>query len=33
MFADWLLDRFAGKPMASERVFITAAGQARVTAG
>lgn len=29
MYADWLMDRFAGKPMASERVFISLGGQSR----
>jgi hypothetical protein len=30
--ADWLLDRVAGKPARSERVFIEASGRARVEA-
>lgn len=30
MFADWILDRFAGRPMASEQWFITQTGQTRV---
>jgi dienelactone hydrolase len=31
MFADWLADRFADRPMASDRVFVTAAGGAHIT--
>jgi pimeloyl-ACP methyl ester carboxylesterase len=29
MFADWLVDRFCGKPAASERLFVTMSGQVR----
>jgi pimeloyl-ACP methyl ester carboxylesterase len=32
LMADWLLDRVAGKPARSERVFIEASGRARVEA-
>jgi fermentation-respiration switch protein FrsA (DUF1100 family) len=29
LYADWLMDRFAGKPMASERVHVSLTGQSR----
>lgn len=31
MYADWLMDRLAGRPMASERAFISLTGQAKST--